>query len=296
MVEKVEPVYCTPEDVAETLDLQDPDDPYGTMHFSDLSHPSYSRVCKMIKSNEDIIDRTLRKSWRENRVVNQVFSIDSYWHDINAFRSKYYVEGGNYVQLRKDVLPWDPTKGDKMEVKTRSNLWIDVSGITETTFMEAQPGLRTLDGAVAGSMRSFWFDYHLGKLYLRTGFFQNLPNSLRITYRYGTEVPLVRDMVLDEDGDPIIGEDGEPKTDVVRNEFGWAMVDRDSLDVPEPISRMCSLMTAIQILNMQMFNVKVGVSGDLGPVRDTVIRSWQDEINMIKTSYQRSGSVRSLYG
>lgn len=62
-----EPAYCTPEDVAATIDLPG-DNQYGTYEFSDVSHPTYKQVCDMIRSNQNIIDNRLRKSWRENYV------------------------------------------------------------------------------------------------------------------------------------------------------------------------------------------------------------------------------------
>ncbi len=338
MIKNSEPVYCTPEDVAETLDLPDPNDNYGTMMFSEMSHPSYSRVCKMIKSNEDIIDRTVRRSWKENRVVDQVLTINTYWHDINGWRQDYYTEGGNYVQLRKDVLPWDPSKGDKLEFKTRSNTWVDVSGMTEMTHVNVTDPTKGAQWAEAGTRYSFWFDYHLGKLYLRTSMFQNLAHSLRITYRYGAEVPYIT-LYEDDFWKWTKGEDGEyhwettdppkptdtapelvetehdegteegyplildPQEDVIyhtpaiyeTDADGNVLVDRDKLEVPSGINRMCCLMTAIQVLSMQFFNVKVGAGGDIGNARDSTIKMWQDEINMLKTSYQRAGPVRSLY-
>ncbi len=327
MAKQTEPVYCTPNDVAETLDLPDPKDNYNTFMFSDSSHPSYLRVCKMIRSNEDIVDRTVRRSWKENRVTDQVLTIMSYWHDINAWRTDYYQEGGNYVQLRKNVLPWDPSKGDKLEYKTRQNTWVDVTNIPNMTHAEAQSGDNM--PYITGIRYGFWFDYNLGKMYLRTSMFQNLAHSVRISYRYGQEVPYQEadkqywtyseiggyttiDKPDEDDERKIIevgtNEDysGEPRVDVPEegvvyytpyktDAYGQIKVDREAIGVPDGINRMCCLMTAIQILNMQFFNIKVGASGDIGDARNSAIRAWQDEINMLKTSFQRSGSVHSLY-
>lgn len=117
MIKNSEPVYCTPEDVAETLDLPDPNDNYGTMMFSEMSHPSYSRVCKMIKSNEDIIDRTVRRSWKENRVVDQVLTINTYWHDINGWRQDYYTEGVTMSSSVKMSCPGTHPKGTSWSSK-----------------------------------------------------------------------------------------------------------------------------------------------------------------------------------
>ena len=71
-------------------------------------------------------------------------------------------------------------------------------------------------------------------------------------------------------------------------------MESDTDYVPAAINRMCCLMTAIQVINMQMFNIKVGAGGDLGAVKDSMIRQWQEEINSIFTSFRRTGSVHSL--
>lgn len=233
--------YCTPQDVAETLDLPDPNDSTGYLTFNDMTHPPISQVVRMIRSNEDIIDRRLRRSWRENQVKDYLTTINTYWHDINGWRSDYYAEGGDYIQLRKDMRPWDPELGDHLEVRTRLNQWLDI-----TNSPLGEPDKDNISWNV-------WFDYPLGKLYIKTRFFQQRYNALRITYRYGSE--------------------DEP---------------------PAAITRLCCLMTASQILNMQFYNIKVGMGGDLGGVKDATLRMWQDEMNQIWSSWQRSGSVHSL--
>ena len=195
----------------------------------------------MIRSNEDIIDRRTRRSWRENQESNKIFTISSYWRDLNGWRSEYYAEGGDFVQLRKDVRQWDTTKGDRLEVRTRMNQWTDIS-----MSPYGEPDKDNISWNV-------WFDYPLGKLYIKTRFFQQRYNALRITYRYGSEE-----------------------------------------EVPAAISRLCCLMTASQVINMQVFNIKVGMGGDISGVKDATLRMWQDEMNQIWSSFQRSGSVHSM--
>jgi hypothetical protein len=53
-------------------------------------------------------------------------------------------------------------------------------------------------------------------------------------------------------------------------------------------------MTAIQVLNSQFWVIKVGNGGDIGAVRNSMIRLWQDEINELFSSYQRPGRVFSM--
>lgn len=169
-----EPSYCTPEDVAETLDLPDPINPNETFHFTDESHPSYSRVQKLILSAEDEIDRRTRRSWRVNRVVNQVKTIPGYQWDENGWRSEYYLSGGYTIPLRRNILEWDPEKGDKLELRSHMLVWRDISDKCRSTNLPAPP-----------AHDLFWFDYEAGRLFLRTKLLQPKFNALRISYRYG---------------------------------------------------------------------------------------------------------------
>ena len=325
--------YCTPEDVANTLDLPDPNDAMGKLKFTDLTHPNYDYVCEMIASNEDIIDRRVRRSWRENIVRDKLNSIQTYWHDINSRRAEYYMQGGDYVQLRKNMREWNPFpvqvyardgSGNVLtqEASTRDGKPIYVPEITGGTgsgefswgpgFNEDGTRMYDNDGVpvfvnteemIGGTptenyvramtpiveqtlyegdslmLRStihnmwrnasyvplgddykgklsfnIWFDYPFGKLYIRTpAYNQYKANSLKITYRYGSEEP-----------------------------------------VPAAIKRLCCLMTASQILSMQYFNVKIGVGGDLSNTRNDTLSRWKEEMGEIMSSFQRSGSVHSM--
>lgn len=177
-----EPTYCTPEDVAETLDLPDPMNPNEIYQFTDISHPTYERVKKMILTAEDEIDRRMRRSWRTNRVVNHLVTIPNYQWDENGWRSAYHQAGGYMIQLRKDILPWDPEKGDKLELRNATLQWRDISEIDT----EGQRAMHL-------NRETFWFDYPAGRLFLKTRLLQPRFNALRITYRYGND--------LDSDGE-----------------------------------------------------------------------------------------------
>lgn len=245
--------YCTPDDVAMTLDLPNPTDPTeGYLIFTDNSHPSAKQVCRMIRANEAIIDRHASQSWRENRVVNQVRTINSYWHDINGWRTAYHSEGGNFIQLRRDVRPWDPEKGDKLELRTWNNSWRDV---TDAVRMETDTVLDDVStqSTPGGEVTRFWFDYAFGKLYIRSRLFQQRYNAIRITYRYGSEEP-----------------------------------------PPPEVSRLCCLLTAMQVINMQVFHIKVGMGGDIASVRETLLRAWQEEANILWSTIRRAGVVHSM--
>lgn len=231
--------YTTPEIVADTLDLPDPINPNDVYKFSNISHPTYNQVCRMIAANEDQIDKRTKRSWRTCRVVDHVLDIPRYQHDENSWRSDYYLYAGYTIPLQRNILPWDPSKGDKLELKTYTGAWIDVSN-------------QLSDQSI--NSNSFSFDYNGGRLFLRTFWRQPRYNALRISYRYGSE-------------------DGEP---------------------PQAIQRLCALMTAVQILNSQFWNIKVGAGGDIGAVRNSMIRLWEDEMNSIWSSYQRAGRVYSM--
>lgn len=176
-----EPTYTTPELVAETMGLPDPSDPLGFYRFDDTSSPTYDMVCRMIVAAEGEIDRRTYHSWRVNRVSNLIADIDTYQWDENALRSAYWARGGNFVQLEQDILPWDPQKGDRLELRTRGNSWRDISfGMMSSD----NPGAGIIGDQRAGG---FWFDYGAGRLFLRTRLMQTPFNGIRISYRYGSE-------------------------------------------------------------------------------------------------------------
>lgn len=131
----------------------------------------------MIKSNEDVIDRRLRVSWRENRVRNEVRSINEYWSDADGVRMQYYARGGNYVQLHRDIIEWDPTEGDRLELRVRGNQWMDISKYADGEGDDPE-----------GSPRGhpmFWVDYRQGRVFIRSWRFQTPYNAVRVSYRWG---------------------------------------------------------------------------------------------------------------
>jgi len=106
--------YATPDTVAMTLGLSDPKDPNSAFKFSDASNPTYEFVEDLILSAEDEIDLRTHRSWRENRVVDEITTINSYQWDENAYRGAYFMNGGYEIPLRKNLRAWDPTKGDRL--------------------------------------------------------------------------------------------------------------------------------------------------------------------------------------
>jgi len=108
------PTYTDPDSVAMTLGLYDPNDPQSLFKFSDVSNPTYDFVEDLILAAEDEIDRRTRRTWRENRVEDYITSISEYQWDANGWRAGYFMNGGYEIVLRKDLRPWDPSKGDRL--------------------------------------------------------------------------------------------------------------------------------------------------------------------------------------
>ena len=241
-----EPTYCTPEDVAMTMGLPDPYDNQGMYSFSDMSVPTYDYVKQLILGAEDTIDLRTRRTWRENREEEHIVDLSGYWQDINGLRISYWEHGGETIQLRKDIMPWDPEKGDKLEIRTRSGAWRDITDLLVEDEDEKDENT---------NLTWAWFDRKRGRLFLRTYLFQVRPNALRISYRSGST------------GKPPVG-----------------------------INRLCSLIVASQVMNMQSFNIKIGMGGDISGIKDQQLKAWAEEINNLYASFQRSSSVHSLLG
>ena len=239
------PVYTTPELVAEALSLPDPRDPTTIYQFSNVSMPSYNQVCRFIASNEAQIDRRLKQSWKENQVKDQIIDIGRYQHDENSWRADYYLYGGYRIHLRRNILPWDPSKGDKLEVREYNNNWVDIS-----------------NNLITGNMtpNTFVFDYEGGVLTLRTYFMNPRYVAVKITYRYGQE------------------------PDAETGEY----------TIPAEVERLCTLLTAVQILTTQFWAIKVGMGGDINGLKDSMVREMKEEAGAIFSSLQRPSSVYSM--
>lgn len=177
------PCYADPDLVAETMGLPDRNDPLSLFRFSDMSNPSYNYVNHLIMASEDVIDRRLQRSWRENRVVNHITTARDYYADRNSvYRAEYWAHGGNMVQLHKSLRPIDPLEGDRIEIRTRSGEWRDVTD-------EPDPNA-PLDPYTGAPGRAWWCDPESGRLFIRMSRFVVRDSSIRVTYRWGSEEPV----------------------------------------------------------------------------------------------------------
>jgi hypothetical protein len=219
---------------------------------SDASLPDWDELCFRITVAERFIDRYTGRSWRENRVKDEVFDINTYWHDENSRRYEYWIQGGYNVQLNRNVLPFDTSKGDRIEIRTLSNQWIDISPYYNLTTDMPLESLGCLDEPEHQPDRAhpnlrhtvpygrFWIDNNQGLLFVRLGYFQPKQNALRITYRWGN-----------------VGE------------------------VPPDIKRATALKVGLTLLNEELYMTKIGMGGDLGSNKSDLKRAMQDEINEI---------------
>jgi len=253
--------YCDPIDVIKAIrmvDLYSTDG--GLLKPSDSTLPDYDELCKRIVVAEKFIDRYTGQSWRPNRESTEIMDINTYWHDINGVRSEYWQQGGYYVPLRSPILPFDPAKGDKIEIRTMDNKFVNISqnGVSETLEADGTggdgvrpTGNKYLMGAENGT---FWFDYQGGKLYLRLGYYLPKQNGLRISYRWG-----------------------------------------DVSEVPPDISRATALKVGLTLLNEELYLTRLGTGGDLGGSKNDMKRGMQDEINEIIMANRSFTSVFSAY-
>lgn len=172
--------YCSPVDVARAIRMIDFNDPnLKIWEPSDASVPTYDELIFRICAKEDELDRYVGTTWRCNRVVDHVTSMNTYWHDINALRSDYWLRGGYAVQLNQDIREWDPSKGDRLYLRTMNNTWRDVSD------MFVAPCDREGRTEQIG-----WIDYEQGVLYVQSRYLTPKFNSVKVTYRYGKAEPV----------------------------------------------------------------------------------------------------------
>lgn len=251
--------YCDPIDVIKAIRLVDYYSPDGELlQPSDSSLPDWDELCFRITVAEKYIDRYTGRSWRENRVVKETQDINTYWHDENAWRTEYWLQGGYLVQLNKPVIEFDPSKGDKVELRSLDNSWIDISsgymlrnGSRDVGDVQPSESDRRTYTEYNGR---FWFDYDDGKMYLRCNNLQPKQNSIRLTYRWG-----------------------------------------DVAEVPPDIRRATALKVGLTMLQEELYLTKIGQGGDLGSNKSDMKRSMQDEINEIIYANRTFTSVFSAY-
>lgn len=168
--------YCSPMDVARAIRIIDySSEDLKIWEPSDSSIPSWDELIFRISAKENEIDTYLGMSWRCNRMVDQVVNLGTYWHDINGYRTEYWVRGGYSIQLEQDIRQWDPSQGDRIYLRNIQNAWID----------------KTSEFYDCDDQKSIgWIDYKAGVLHVRAGYLNPKANSVKVTYRYGRTDPV----------------------------------------------------------------------------------------------------------
>lgn len=248
--------YCDPIDVCKAIRLIDYySSDNGIMQPTDSNLPGHDELCERIVVAENFIDRYTNNSWKEHRATTGVVDINTYWQDLNGRRNAYWARGGNFVQLHKDVCPWDPEKGDKIEFRTLGDRWV-----TRNVIHKDQENIEhDLDKGVGPNNAHFmpypniWFDYKGGRMFVRQGLFEPTENAIRVTYRWGNV--------------------HEP--------------------VPPEIKRATALKVGLTLMNEELYLTKLGTGGDLGGAKSDMKRGMQDEINEIIMMHRRFTNVYS---
>ena len=157
--------YCTPEDVIDLLMLRDPYT-QEIMTLNDHTFPTRAWVQKRILVASDFIDSSTQDTWGVIQHKDYVMDRGDMWWYTNTTRWNIPLQrGGWQTQLINPILPWDPTKGDKLERRVNVNEWYDITD---------EYG------------KLFWFDYQGGSFFWLTPTISDI-NQFRITYRYGRD-------------------------------------------------------------------------------------------------------------
>jgi len=168
------PTYCTAEYVYETLGLWD-HRLQRKRKPSDTDVQDVDYINQNILAMEAYIDKNTFQTWRPHRVKNKIVQMMTYQKDIGAswgFRTGMAEEGGNYVMLQRDVLPWDPEQGDELWARTGiGGNWVDWTDRVKRGFDDDERSL-------------IWIDEPMGKMYVNT-MLGARGQAFRISYRYG---------------------------------------------------------------------------------------------------------------
>lgn len=163
------PLYCTPQDVADFLNLMD--NRNQPLRISETTVPSYNTLARRIKEAEDYVETQTRQAFVERRVEGEVRNADSAWPGTYGYYGILATSGydmgaqtfykGCPVKLtHTNVLPIDYSKGDLVEIRRFGSYWT----IVDESML--------------------WEDGPKGIIYVKSLFFQK-DASVRVTYRYG---------------------------------------------------------------------------------------------------------------
>lgn len=219
-IEYGDTVYCSVEDVSRRFRKD------GA--FDTDSNPSDAEVLEFIREASARIDRYTYHAWRENRVNEEE----------KRFDGNYKWGAGRAVKLTRMGIrtPFDSGEGDKIEVWT-GNRWKDWLAD---------------DSRTEGRENDYWYERHEGVLWLYKRFIWWSGPQLRITYRYGEDVPTETQQL--DDG-----------------------TEYEVITQPHDIIRACSMLTAIELYNTDTYSQLVpGGEGSVSP--ESTVQHWEDDI------------------
>lgn len=156
--------YCDTSDVTRFFRVIEGD-------FSQSTDPTKQEVEELILEVSDEIDRYTGHAWRERKVENE-------YHDLDE--TPYYFGSGTPIKLgkREIVTPLDSAEGDKLELWTGSEYqdWA-----ADDSKEEHRNG-------------HYWIDETNGLLYVYRRWSTWSEPALRISYRYGNQQNVPRDV------------------------------------------------------------------------------------------------------
>ncbi len=171
-------LYCTPEQVMDAMGIVD-QYTQQILKPSDADIQNRKEIIFRIMAKMNEIDMLTKDSWREHKVKDQIYTINTYWRDNSSLRINYWRNGGWFIELTPNVREWNICKGDKLYKRSPGNTWRDIS-----------KSVKTIDNP--GGVN--WFDYERGKLYLNGLPWSYTENAIKITYRYGKTDPVPFDI------------------------------------------------------------------------------------------------------
>ncbi len=166
-------IYCTADEVAEFLQLED--SAGNRLTLDETTFPRKSEVEKRIAKAEKFFDRKIGHAWTSRTVTDELYSFYPY---------RYFRRRGYYLGVPVSL----------SHRKIRNPL------IEGTDYINVWNGSEWIDYIATkteGRAKDFWFDYELGIIY-----FKLWPvigeNTIKLTYVYGdTSVPEeVRDVTI----------------------------------------------------------------------------------------------------
>jgi len=172
------PTYAKPQEVVSFMGLLDND--ANPLVLTHTSYPSLETVANLIVQAESYIDGATHNSWRENRVVGQMYDAPSGMGVASPLMMQQFIGSGVFwntfvkgftVPLyHQHIRPIDYSKGDQVETRMWGTSWRIVPCDPKST----------------PDNTNVWGDWEKGLLFIKQIFVEKL-DSVRVTYRWGED-------------------------------------------------------------------------------------------------------------